>query len=61
MASDNTELYLSFQPDGSVSDLKLTDIHCWMKDHHLQHKLVKTELLLVSAKPTLPHNYSIQL
>ncbi|XP_067235936.1 uncharacterized protein [Chanodichthys erythropterus] len=39
----------------------LTAISAWMKDHHLQLNLAKTELLLVGANPTLHHNLSIQL
>ncbi len=34
---------------------------CWMKDHHLQLNLVKTELLMVSANPSHHHNFSIRL
>ncbi len=32
-----------------------------MKDHHLQLKLAKTELLLVSANPSFHHNFTFQL
>ncbi len=32
-----------------------------MKDHHLRLNLAKTELLVVSANPSLHHNFSIQL
>ncbi|XP_058636673.1 uncharacterized protein LOC131543396, partial [Onychostoma macrolepis] len=39
----------------------LNDISKWMKDHHLQVNLAKTELLVVSANPSLHHNFSIQL
>ncbi len=35
-----------------------TDISCWMKDHHLQLNLAKTELLVVSANPSLHHNFT---
>ncbi len=31
-----------------------------MKDHHLQLKLTKTELLVVSANPSLHHNFTSQ-
>ncbi len=34
---------------------------CWMKDHHIQLNLVKTELLMVSANPSHHHNFSIRL
>ncbi len=33
-----------------------TDISCWIKDHNLLLKLVKTELLVVSLNPSFPHN-----
>ncbi len=54
-----------FHPDdptiaARISDC-LTDISCWMKDHHLQLNLAKTELLVVSANPSLHHNFTIQL
>uniref|UniRef100_A0A672LZP2 UTP6 small subunit processome component n=1 Tax=Sinocyclocheilus grahami TaxID=75366 RepID=A0A672LZP2_SINGR len=39
----------------------LTDISGWMKDHHLQLNLAKTELFVVSANPALHHNLCIQL
>ncbi len=39
----------------------LSDISSWMMDHHLQLNLAKTELLVVSANPSLHHNFSIQL
>ncbi|XDV15179.1 hypothetical protein PO909_015309 [Leuciscus waleckii] len=39
----------------------LTDISGWMKDHHLQLNLARTELLVVLANPTLHHNFSIHL
>ncbi len=32
-----------------------------MKDHHLQPNLAKTELLVVSANPSLHHNFTFQL
>ncbi len=34
---------------------------CWMKDHHLQLNLAKTELLVVSANPSFHHNFTFQL
>ncbi len=39
----------------------LTDISCWMKDHHLQLNLAKTGLLVVPANPSFHHNFTIQL
>ncbi len=63
--ADDTQLYFSFQPDDPMVAARiaacLSDISSWMKDHHLQLNLAKTELLLVSANPSLHHNFSIQL
>ncbi len=39
----------------------LADISCWMKDHHLQLNLAKTELLVVSANPSFHYNFTFQL
>ncbi len=39
----------------------LTDISCWMKDHHLQLNLAKTELLVIPSNPSFHHNFTIQL
>ncbi len=39
----------------------LADISAWMKEHHLQLNLEKTELLVFPATPTLQHYFSIQL
>ncbi len=39
----------------------LTDISCWMKDHHLQLNLAKTALLVVPSNPSFHHNFTIQL
>ncbi len=36
-------------------------ISAWMKEHHLQLNLAKTELLVFPATPTLQHDFSIQL
>jgi len=62
---DDTQLYISFQPEdptvAACISACLTDISGWMKDHHLQLNLVKTELLVVPPNPTLHHNFSIQL
>ncbi len=63
--ADDTLLYLSFHPDDPTIATRisacLTDISCWMKDHHLQLNLAKTELLVVSANPSLHHNFTFQL
>ncbi len=48
--SDETQLYFSFQPDDPTVTVRiatcLKDISGWMKDHHLQLNLAKTELLV---------------
>ncbi len=63
--ADDTQLYLSFQPDDPTVAAQisgcLADISAWMKEHHLQLNLAKTELLVVPATPTLQHDFSIQL
>ncbi len=63
--ADDTQLYLSFNPDDPTIAAHisacLTYISCWMKDHHLQLNLAKTELLVVSANPSLHHNFTFQL
>ncbi len=51
--AEDTQLYLSFHPDDLTIAARisacLTDISSWMKDHHLQLNLAKTELCVVSA------------
>ncbi len=51
--TDDTQLYLSFHPDDPTIAARisacLTDISCWMKDHHLQ------------LNPSFYHNFTIQL
>ncbi len=63
--ADDTQLYLSFHPDDPTIAARisacLTDISCWIKDHHLQLNLAKTELLVFSANPSLHHNFTFQL
>ncbi len=63
--ADDTQLYLSFHPDdltiASRISACLIDISSWMKDHHLQLNLAKTELLVVSANPSFHHNFTFQL
>ncbi|XDV19517.1 hypothetical protein PO909_024975 [Leuciscus waleckii] len=39
----------------------LADISTWMKEHHLQLNLAKTELLVLPANPSLQHDFTIQL
>ncbi|KAI2664026.1 NLR family CARD domain-containing protein 3 [Labeo rohita] len=54
--ADDTQLYLSFPPDDLMIAARisacLTDNSCWMKDHHLQLNLAKTELLVVPSNPS---------
>ncbi len=51
--TDDTQLYLSFRPDDPTVAARisgcLADISAWMKEHHLQLNLAKTELLVFSA------------
>ncbi len=62
---DDIQLYRSFHHDdltiAAPISACLTDIYCWMKHHHLQLKLAKTELLVVSANPSFHHNFTFQL
>ncbi len=63
--TDDTQLYLSFRPDDPTVAARisgcLADISAWMKEHHLQLNLAKSELLVFPATPTLQHNFTIQL
>ncbi len=63
--ANDSRLYFSFQPDdptvAACIAACLSDISSWMKDHHLQLNLATTRLLVVSANPSLYHNFSIQL
>ncbi len=63
--ADDTQLYLSFRPDEPTVAARisgcLADISAWMKEHHLQLNLAKTELLVFPATPTLQHDFTIQL
>ncbi len=61
--ADDTQLYLSFRPDdptvaARISDC-LMDISAWIKEHHLQLNLAKTELLVFPATPNLQHDFTI--
>ncbi|XP_071348004.1 uncharacterized protein [Trachinotus anak] len=49
----------SFSVSSRVSDC-LSDIATWMKAHHLQLNLSKTELLVLPAKPTIHHDINIK-
>ncbi len=63
--TDGTQLYLSFRPDDPKVAARisgcLADISVWMKEHHQQLKLAKTELLVFPATPNLQHDFTIQL
>ncbi len=63
--ADDTQLYLSFHPDdltiAARISARLADISSWMKDHHLELNMAKTELLVVSANPSFHHNFTFQL
>ncbi len=63
--ADDTQLYLSFSRDDLTIAARisacLADISSWMKDHHLQLNLAKTELLVFPSNPSLHHNFIIQL
>ncbi len=63
--TDDNQLYLSIHPDDLTIAARisacLADISSWMKDHHLQLNLAKTELLAVSANPSFHHNFTFQL
>ncbi|KAI2653067.1 hypothetical protein H4Q32_006426 [Labeo rohita] len=60
--ADDTQLYLSFQLDDPMVAARisgcLADISEWMKEHHLQLNLAKTELLVF---PATQHNFTIHL
>ncbi len=62
--ADYTQLYLSFRPDDPTLAARisgcLADIS-WIKEHHLQLNLSKTELLVFPATPTLQRDFNIQL
>ncbi len=61
--ADDTQL--SFRPDDPTVAARisgcLADISTWMKDHHLQLNLAKTELLVFPATLTPQHDFTIQL
>ncbi len=62
--ADDTQLYLSFQPDDPTVAARISGcvayISAWMKEH-LQLNLAKTELLIFPATPSLQHDFTIQL
>ncbi len=61
--ADDTQL--SYRPDDPTVAARisgcLADISAWMKEHHLQLNLAKTELLVFPATPTLHYDFTIQL
>ncbi len=63
--ADDTQLYLSFRPNDPMVAARisgcLADISAWMKEHHLELNLAKTELLVFPATLTLQHDFTIQL
>ncbi len=63
--ADDTQLYLSFRPDDPTVSARisgcLADISAWMKEHHLQLNLAKTELLVFPVTPTLHHGFTMQI
>ncbi len=63
--ADDTQLYLSFRPDDPTVAARisgcLADISAWMKEHHLQLNLAKTELFVFPAIPALQHDLTIQI
>ncbi len=63
--ADDAQLYLSFQPDDPTVAARisgcLANISTWMKEHHLQLNLAKTELLVFPATLTQQHDFTIQL
>ncbi len=63
--ANDTQLYLSLHPADLTIDARisacLADIYCWMKDHHLQLNLAKTELLVVSANPIVSSQFHLPI
>ncbi|KAI2653843.1 putative RNA-directed DNA polymerase from transposon BS [Labeo rohita] len=56
--ADDTQLYLSFQLDDPTVAIRISGclaISAWMKEHHLQLNLAKTDT------PTLQHDFTIHL
>uniref|UniRef100_A0A0F8AHH6 Putative RNA-directed DNA polymerase from transposon X-element n=1 Tax=Larimichthys crocea TaxID=215358 RepID=A0A0F8AHH6_LARCR len=63
--ADDTQLYLSFQPDDTTVSARisacLSDLSTWMKDHHLQLNLSKTELLVIPAHESICHDFNLKI
>ncbi|KAL2098087.1 hypothetical protein ACEWY4_007294 [Coilia grayii] len=58
--ADDTQLYLSFQPDTTVS-AGLSELSTWMREHHLQLNLSKTKLLVIPAQDSIRHNIKLNM
>ncbi len=60
-----THSSISFKPDDLLVAARISgcqaDISAWMKEHHLQLNLAKTEILVFPATPTLQYDFTIQL
>ena len=65
ITADDTQLFLSFPPEDTTVSAWildcLADIFTWMKNHHLQLNLAKTELMVFPAKQAIHHNISINI
>ncbi len=63
--ADDTQLNLSFRLDHSTVSTRisgcLADILAWVKEHHLQLNLAKTELLVFRLTPTLQNYFTIHI
>src|SRR4029434_10524606 len=63
--ADDTQLFLSFPPEDTTVSARisnsLADISTWMKNHHLQLILAKTELMVFPTKQVIHHNININI
>ncbi|KAL2085093.1 hypothetical protein ACEWY4_018413 [Coilia grayii] len=63
--ADDTQLYLSFRPDDTTVSARisacLSALSAWMKEHHLQLNLSKTELLVIPAQESIHHDISLNM
>ncbi len=63
--ADDTQFCLLFRSDDPTVAARISGclaaISAWMKEHHLQLNLSKTELLVFPTTPTLQHDFTIQL
>ncbi|KAL2089307.1 hypothetical protein ACEWY4_013995 [Coilia grayii] len=62
---DDTQLYLSFRPDDTTVSAHisacLSTLSAWMKEHHLQLNLSKTELLVIPTQESIHHDISLNM